>query len=669
MRLLLVADVSPVVVLGGGERVLREHALRLQERGHEVTVLCRAPGPDAPATVRLDGVEVLHLPADRSRPWAWVFGPARRADRLAAGLGADVTIAYQPITASGVVRRGRAPVIYVFLSAAGEEYRTRQPAGPAHRAAAALLHRIEGRVLARADRVVVLSEFSRDQLARWHTVDPADVLRIPGGVDPAIFRPAEDRAALRRRLDLPPGGPLLITVRNLVPRMGLEDLIQAMPAVTAAFPEATLLIGGAGPLRGDLEGLAEAAGVAARTRFLGYVPEERLPDLLRAADLFVLPTRMLEGFGLVTVEALACGTPVVGTPVGATPELLGPLGGGLLVAGVGPASVADGILGRLRADAADPAGAAALRRACREHALTYDWERAVEALEGLARDLAPRPCPFCGTAAARPVLRVPGGAYLACAGCGTHRRHPAPNREGLTRFFRDEYAANFLAGSDHPRRRAMFAALLGCLGPGRGRRLLDLGAGSGLFVRIAREAGWEAEGTELSTESRAWARTRHGVTLRDPETDPLPAGAYDVVSIVNVLEQAPDPAALLRAARAALRPGGRLLLRVTNAAFHARWIRFATRLGLGDLAVLHGYGFTPASLRAALLAQGFRVLALRNSAVAEGAGVVARFGPLSGLIRGALFVLAGAVSWLSAGRLLWGASLEAEAERLPEGAP
>jgi hypothetical protein len=110
-----------------------------------------------------------------------------------------------------------------------------------------------------------------------------------------------------------------------------------------------------------------------------------------------------------------------------------------------------------------------------------------------------------------------------------------------------------------------------------------------------------------------------------------------------------------------------LLLRVPNAALHARWIRATARLGLGTVAVLHGYGFAPASLRAALLAQGFRVLALRNAAVAEGAGLVACFGPLSGLIRRALVALAGIVSGLSAGRLLWGPSLEAEAERLPEG--
>jgi glycosyltransferase involved in cell wall biosynthesis/SAM-dependent methyltransferase len=617
--------------------------------------------------VRLDGVEVLQLPADRNRPWTWVFGARYRAARMAARLAADVVIAHQPIIASGVARAGRAPLVYVFHSPGGEEYRTRHPAGPLHRAAALLLHRIEARVLARADRVVVLSEFSRDQLVRWHGLEAGNVLRIPGGVDPGVFRPAEDRAALRRRLDQPAAGPLLITVRNLVPRMGLDDLIRAMVAITGEFPGATLLIGGEGPLRDDLERLAEAAGVARSIRFLGYVPEERLPDLLAAADLFVLPTRMLEGFGLVTVEALACGTPVVGTPVGATPELLGPLGAGLLLpGGGGPVALAGGILARLRADAADPAGAGTLRRACREHALAYDWERAVDALEGLVRDLAPRPCPFCGEAAGRPVLRGSGRAVIACAGCGTYRRHPAPDPEALSRYYSDDYAARFLAGSDHPRRRAMFASLLKRLGPGRGRRLLDLGAGSGLFVRMAREAGWEADGTELSTESRAWAHRHHDVALRDP-AEPLPGGRYDVVSLLNVLDQAPDPAALLRAARAVLRPGGRLLLRVPNAALHVRWIRATARLGWGSLAVLHGYGFTPASLRAALLAQGFRVLALRNAAVAEGAGVLAQFGPLSGLIRGALAVLAGIASGVSAGRLLWGPSLEAEAERLPEG--
>lgn len=669
MRLLLVADVSPATILGGGERVLREHALRLRKRGHEVTVLCRAPGPEAPEAIRLDGVEVLHVPADRRRPWTWLFGAGRRAGRMAARLPADVVIAHQPITAWGVARQVAAPLIYVFHSPAGEEYRTRHPDGPAHRVPAGLLHVIERRVLARADRVVVLSEFSRAQVARFHHLDAAEVVRIPGGVDPAVFRPAGDRVALRRRLDLPTDGPLLVTVRNLVPRMGLEDLIRAMPAVTAAFPEALLLIGGAGPLRGDLERLAEAAGVAARTRFLGYVPEERLPDLLGAADLFVLPTRMLEGFGLVTVEALACGTPVIGTPVGATPEILEPLGAGLLLKGVGTELLAAGILARLQAEAADPPAAAALRRACREHALTYDWERAVEMLEGLIRTLAPHPCPFCGTAAARPVIHLPGCAYVVCAGCGTLRRRPAPDPDQVTGYYRDQYAARFLAGSEHPRRRAMFAALLRRLGPGQGRRLLDIGAGSGLFVRMAKDAGWEAEGTELSTASRTWARAHHGVSLRDPGRDPAPAAAYDVVTLLNVLDQAPDPAALLRLGRAALRPGGRLLLRVINAGLHARWIRAAARFGLADLAVLHAYGFTPASLRAALLPQGFRVLAIRNATVAEGAGVAVRFGRLSGLIRGALALVAGAAARLSAGRLLWGPSLEAEAERLPEAVP
>jgi glycosyltransferase involved in cell wall biosynthesis len=76
----------------------------------------------------------------------------------------------------------------------------------------------------------------------------------------------------------------------------------------------------------------------------GFLPEEQLADYYRAADLFVLPTASLEGFGLVTVDALACGTPVLGTPVGATAEILEPLDARLLTAGTESQDLADGIL-------------------------------------------------------------------------------------------------------------------------------------------------------------------------------------------------------------------------------------------------------------------------------------------------------------------------------------
>jgi glycosyltransferase involved in cell wall biosynthesis len=121
---------------------------------------------------------------------------------------------------------------------------------------------------------------------------------------------------------LPEGRTLLFTVRNLVPRMGLENLLDAMTMLGEEKQNLLLLIGGEGPLRPRLEELIRSKGLQDSVELLGFVPEEQLAKYYQASDLVVMPTLQLEGFGLVTVEALACGTPVMGTPVGAIPEVL-----------------------------------------------------------------------------------------------------------------------------------------------------------------------------------------------------------------------------------------------------------------------------------------------------------------------------------------------------------
>ena len=121
----------------------------------------------------------------------------------------------------------------------------------------------------------------------------------------------------------------------------------------------TLAIAGSGSLAAGLERLARELGVADSVFFLGRVPDDDLPALYAAADLFVLPTVAYEGFGMATIEALASGTPVVGTPVGATPELLRGLDPRLVASGSGPEELADAIGGALAR--VDPALRDALR--------------------------------------------------------------------------------------------------------------------------------------------------------------------------------------------------------------------------------------------------------------------------------------------------------------------
>jgi glycosyltransferase involved in cell wall biosynthesis len=226
---------------------------------------------------------------------------------------------------------------------------------------AGLRNRMEGKALRRCDAVLVESEFIRGQLRAHHPEVPAEkVTLVPGAVDLARFRPDGPRA------DLGPG-PVVLTVRRHVERMGIDLLIRA-----AAQCGVSLVVGGDGPRRAELEALARALGV--RARFVGFVPDEELPALYRGADLFVLPTRELEGFGLVAIEAMACGTPALGTPVGAIPEVLGPLG--LVAEAATPEAIAAGI--RRVLDARDPA----LPKRCREHvAARYDWSRVVDGVE------------------------------------------------------------------------------------------------------------------------------------------------------------------------------------------------------------------------------------------------------------------------------------------------
>ncbi len=400
LRVLMVSDVSPARPAGGGERMLWEQAWRLAARGHRVRIVSRA-NPDG-GVERLDraGVHVRTFAVDRRSLAGFVVSSIVGARRAAAAdlaeHPADVLHLHQPLAGWGALRaRGarRLPVLYSFYSPAPLEYRSRlgmtrhHRGGLAGRLGVGALWLIERACLRRARLIHVLSDFSAGQLASLYGIGAERVVRIPGAVELDRFRPAPDRGEVRRALGLPERRPLLLTVRNLERRMGLDALLHAMPVLRRRVPEAMLLVGGTGSLRAELESLCASLGLDGCVRFLGFIPDVTLPAFYQAADVFVLPTRELEGFGLVTVEALACGTPVLGTAVGATPEILTPLSPALVFRDLEPQTLAADLARLLESLAADAGAAARLRADCRRHAEScYGWERAIAALEAaLAR--------------------------------------------------------------------------------------------------------------------------------------------------------------------------------------------------------------------------------------------------------------------------------------------
>ena len=335
MNVVLFAEVTVEQVIGGAERVLRQQALGLAKLGHHVCVIARAPFESAEANLSIGSVTERRYPVTRtSEPafvWSSVQNSLRAFDLTRQACPVDIAMIHQSLAGLGPIlfRYGMVSLwVYVCHSLAHEEYLTRaeQAATTLERVRRRLSVRarrwIERTVIRRCHHVIVLSEFMKQQVMATHGIAPKDITVVPGAADPATFYPAHDRNEIRRELKLPESRTLLFTVRNLVPRMGLENLLEAMTMLGEEQRNLLLLIGGEGQLRPRLEELIRSRGLQDSVQLLGFVPEDQLAKYYQASDLVVLPTLQLEGFGLVTVEALACGTPVVGTPVGAIPEVL-----------------------------------------------------------------------------------------------------------------------------------------------------------------------------------------------------------------------------------------------------------------------------------------------------------------------------------------------------------
>jgi glycosyltransferase involved in cell wall biosynthesis len=214
-------------------------------------------------------------------------------------------------------------------------------------------HWVERSVYARSTRFIVLSAAFGRILTSRYGVSPDRVRVVPGCVDVARFDIDTPGWSARQRLQLPQNRPIVLAVRRLVRRMGLEDLIDAMALLKKhRGSDAMLLIAGKGRLADELQQRIVEKGLENDVKLLGFVPDERLPELYRAATISVVPTVALEGFGLITAESLAAGTPVLVTPVGGLPEAVEGLSRDLVLPTTGAEALADGIAsalaGRLR---------------------------------------------------------------------------------------------------------------------------------------------------------------------------------------------------------------------------------------------------------------------------------------------------------------------------------
>ncbi len=402
MRIVSVASEWFPDTIGGQARVASETAWRLAERGHDVLAIVR-DAEVSPVPAPAGGVRVVRVPAGRlPRTASDPVATARAAGRLARG--ADVVVTHLPTTAVGILAaRLPVPLVLVYHASLWRELlfdRSRGAPGTG-RALETSFRLLERLAVEGADRILVLSEFSRAQLVGDHPQVASKVRVVSGGADTQRFDTTLGRPAARRAVGVDREATLLVTVRRLEPRMGVEQLLIAM-ALLDRLPGLELAIVGTGSRDGALRRLAAQLGLDDRVRFVGAVSDDGLPSWYRAADLFVLPSLAYEGFGLVTAEALACGTPVVGTPVGATPELLGDLEPRLLASGTSPRALARAIETALELDCPP------LRRRCSAYARErLSWDAAIVGWERELVEVAQERRPRAGSAEIGLVAALP----------------------------------------------------------------------------------------------------------------------------------------------------------------------------------------------------------------------------------------------------------------------
>ncbi len=193
-------------------------------------------------------------------------------------------------------------------------------------------------------RILAATETEKEQVMRYYGAPSEAIGVVPCGVNLGLFHPM-DKSEARQRLGFPQDQAIVLYVGRFAPLKGIRRLLEAVTCIERCKRPRLVIVGGDGeqtPESGRLLDLARERGIQDRVTFAGRIEQENLPLHYNAADLLVVPS-YYESFGLVALESLACGTPVVATPVGAMKSLLREGENGRIVHDVTARSLAEAI--------------------------------------------------------------------------------------------------------------------------------------------------------------------------------------------------------------------------------------------------------------------------------------------------------------------------------------
>jgi len=379
---------SPLLQPGSGDAggmnvYIDELSRTMAARGVGVDVYTRRRQPDDPPLIEvIPGYRVIHIDAGPPSPLPISSLPRyvrTYARQVIKHLEEDPPqIIHSHYWLSGwagllVKRRLSIPLANSFHTLGRVKDGSRRPDDPPE---SLLRIAAEHEVIEGSDCVMASTPIEAQELLEYYRADPGRLCTSPPGVNHKLFHPAS-RSRARQRLGVGPG-PVVLFVGRIQPTKGPDVVVEAMPFIVERHPDTTLVVvGGPSGPQGDKE-LASLRrrsvemDLASRVRFLGPVPHGLVPDLYRAADVVVVPSRS-ESFGLVAAEAQACGTPVVASRIGGLIDVVDDGVTGILVDGWEPADHAGAVLRLLD----DPELAAKMGSAAVHWSRRFSWDATV----------------------------------------------------------------------------------------------------------------------------------------------------------------------------------------------------------------------------------------------------------------------------------------------------
>ncbi len=330
----------------------------LQKLGHNVHVVARH-SEDAEKTV--NGIKAHYIKGTGNaltRYWRFARSASKRIEELNKQIGLDIIHANLPLVPSFAIPKdsAKALVCAVHSTWKGEAIVTKRdnpkelnPNEKMMLRFNRVLRRYETQLMKRSDALIAVSKYTVGELTELYGIEEKKIHVIYNGVDINKFKPRPDRAKLRQEFGLEEEKRIVLFVGRLYHRKGLETLLHSIPPVLQEFGDVKFAISGTGFKKKEqsLRDLSKELDIEDTVKFLGYVPDEKLPDLYSASDIFVLPA-IYENFPFAILEAQATGLPVISTKVGGIPEFLVDKENGFLIDPGDPKQLTERVLALLQ---------------------------------------------------------------------------------------------------------------------------------------------------------------------------------------------------------------------------------------------------------------------------------------------------------------------------------